>query len=100
MFGNFGNIDLIWQGLQHLTEDEAKLIARRWGLHGEPPRSIAELAREAGVAPIEMARRLRALEAKMLQVMSRSATAGAGFPVAGTRRAGHGAGLAAAGPEV
>ncbi|HEY8393437.1 MAG TPA: hypothetical protein VIK92_01375 [Thermaerobacter sp.] len=98
MFGNFGNVDLIRQGLRHLNENEAKLIARRWGLGGEPPRSIAELAREAGVAPIEMARRLRALEAKLLQAMSQSPAAGMGFPAAGRGRAsGTTAGPAAAG---
>ncbi|HEY8415492.1 MAG TPA: hypothetical protein VIK99_06960 [Thermaerobacter sp.] len=98
MFGHIGNMDLIREGLQYLAGHEARLIARRWGLDGGPPRSIAELARELGVAPIEMARRLRALEAKLLQAMSRSAAAGPGSPVAGAGRTGNGAGPAAAGP--
>lgn len=94
-----GNIDLIREGLRHLPQDEAKLIARRWGLAGEPPKSIAELAREEGVAPIQMARRLQILEAKLLQAMSRNAVAGPGARVPGSGPLTGAPGIIARGPR-
>lgn len=68
-FANLGGVEWVRQGLHRLPPDDARLLTRRWGLDGSPPRSIAELAREEGITPIAMVRRLQAAELGLLRAM-------------------------------
>lgn len=70
------NLEWLRGGLHRLPAAEARLLARRWGLDGGNPRSIAELAREEGVPPMEMVRRLQAAEAQLLRVMGGASGSG------------------------
>ncbi|HEY8489185.1 MAG TPA: hypothetical protein VIL38_08945 [Thermaerobacter sp.] len=88
-FAHLRDIEWVRQGLSRLPGDDARLLARRWGLDGGPPHSIAELAREEGITPIAMVRRLQEAEARLLRAM------GMGRPPAGPGpRPGRGAGSA------
>lgn len=93
-FASLRDMEWVQRGLALLPPEDARLLARRWGLAGRPPQSIAELARQEGIPPIAMARRLQEAERRLLRMLGaaqrpRSAT---GSPA--PRRANPGRGTA------
>ncbi|EKP94986.1 hypothetical protein [Thermaerobacter subterraneus] len=83
MFVHLGSLaqiagaDWVRRGLELVPPADARILARRWGLDGGTPRSIAELAREEGVPPIAMVRRLQEAERRLLRAMAAARPAAA-----------------------